>query len=437
MSKIEKGSAKEYVKPKKSFGQNFLQNPQLCSKIVQSADLNHDDLVLEIGPGMGAITKILLSRVKNIVLMEMDHECIDYLIKNFGFVVEKTSVCNNALDCYKIVHRVYSDSNTNNSNESKPVEEFDKKNTPTAIHNNKSFLQANRWTKQDTNKIVNHHTTLLKDDQNVSRMLESRLENEGLSLVDGTKFFVGVNQSVQYNYGKIINNAEVNLKNELLNGLTEQDLSQANDTSLLEWSVNILLVHGDALKVEISDIIENFNLIYNTSFASIKIVANLPYNIATMLMYNWCCDSYSQIQSATIMLQKEVAKRAVAKHNSKEYGKLSVIIQKLFNAQILFDISPGNFYPQPKVVSSILKLQNQNVPMKKDRIILFSDFLTLFFSQRRKKLSNVLGSNIGNVFLQLRGKKIEDILDTKILQRRPEENTTEEIYEIFSLLANE
>ena len=83
-----------------------------------------------------------------------------------------------------------------------------------------------------------------------------------------------------------------------------------------------------------------------------KIVANLPYNIATALLLRWL-DRIGEYESLTLMFQREVAERLVAAPRSPAYGRLSVLVQWLREPKILFDLPPRAFVPPPKVTSSV------------------------------------------------------------------------------------
>jgi len=86
-----------------------------------------------------------------------------------------------------------------------------------------------------------------------------------------------------------------------------------------------------------------------------KIVGNLPYNISTPILFK-CLQALENIDSLIFMLQKEVADRIVALPATKQYGKLSVMLQYFFVATKLFEVPATSFVPQPKVTSSIIKL---------------------------------------------------------------------------------
>ena len=126
------------------------------------------------------------------------------------------------------------------------------------------------------------------------------------------------------------------------------------------------------------------------------IVANLPYNIATVLLMNWLDDiaahGKDSYTSLTLMFQKEVAQRLCAPAGSKSYGRLSVITQFLCDVEHCFDLPPGAFTPPPKVVSSVVRLTplaQARFPANKKKL---EEVVKAAFGQRRKMLRSSLGS---------------------------------------------
>jgi 16S rRNA (adenine1518-N6/adenine1519-N6)-dimethyltransferase len=116
-----------------------------------------------------------------------------------------------------------------------------------------------------------------------------------------------------------------------------------------------------------------------------KIVANLPYNIATALLLGWL-DRIRDYESLTLMFQREVAERLVAVPRSKSYGRLSVLVQWLAEPQIMFEIPPRAFVPPPKVLSSVVHLRPRARPLEPAHKPDFERVTTAAFGQRRKML---------------------------------------------------
>ncbi len=114
------------------------------------------------------------------------------------------------------------------------------------------------------------------------------------------------------------------------------------------------------------------------------IVANLPYNISTVLLVRWL-RQINEFTSLTLMFQREVAERLVAAPGGRAYGRLSVMVGWLAEAKILFDVPPQAFTPPPKVTSSIVQLRPK---MRTDRISfdVMEKVVAAAFNQRRKML---------------------------------------------------
>jgi 16S rRNA (adenine1518-N6/adenine1519-N6)-dimethyltransferase len=122
-----------------------------------------------------------------------------------------------------------------------------------------------------------------------------------------------------------------------------------------------------------------------------RIVANLPYNIATPLLIGWLkAEPWPPwYQSMTLMFQREVAERIVARPGANNYGRLSVMAGWRTEAGILFDVSPRAFTPPPKVTSSVVHLVPRQAPLACDTAIL-ERVTAAAFGQRRKMLRQSL-----------------------------------------------
>ena len=128
-----------------------------------------------------------------------------------------------------------------------------------------------------------------------------------------------------------------------------------------------------------------------------KIVANLPYNIATPLLIGWLSIEpwppwYDMM---VLMFQREVAERIVAHENEEGYGRLGVLANWRAETKILFDISPAAFVPPPQVTSSVVRLIPRQAPEACDRRAL-EQVAAAAFNQRRKMLRQSLKSLPGD-----------------------------------------
>jgi 16S rRNA (adenine1518-N6/adenine1519-N6)-dimethyltransferase len=124
-----------------------------------------------------------------------------------------------------------------------------------------------------------------------------------------------------------------------------------------------------------------------------RIVANLPYHIATPLLISWLSAEPwpPWYDGAVLMFQREVAERIVAAPGSKTYGRLSVLVQWRCEARIMFDVNAAAFVPPPKITSSIVRLTPRAAPLPCDRALL-ERVTQAAFGQRRKMLRQSLRS---------------------------------------------
>ena len=141
------------------------------------------------------------------------------------------------------------------------------------------------------------------------------------------------------------------------------------------------LIEGDALELDPAAL----------TAAPRRIVANLPYNIATALLLRWL-DRAGAYESLTLMFQREVAERLVAAPRTPAYGRLSVLAQWLCEARILFDIPPRAFTPPPKVTSSVVRLVPRTQPLFPADKTVLERVTAAAFGQRRKMLRSSLRS---------------------------------------------
>ena len=143
----------------------------------------------------------------------------------------------------------------------------------------------------------------------------------------------------------------------------------------------LTIVEGDALTIDPATLGE----------APRRIVANLPYNIATALLLRWL-DRIGDYESLTLMFQREVGERLTAAPRGPAYGRLSVLTQWLCEVRILFDIPPRAFTPAPKVTSSVVRLVPRSAPLAPADKPTLERVTAAAFGQRRKMLRSSLKS---------------------------------------------
>jgi 16S rRNA (adenine1518-N6/adenine1519-N6)-dimethyltransferase len=122
-----------------------------------------------------------------------------------------------------------------------------------------------------------------------------------------------------------------------------------------------------------------------------KIVANLPYNIATALLLGWL-EQIREFDSLTLMFQREVALRLTAAPGTKSYGRLSVLTQWLAEPRILFDVPARAFTPPPKVISSLVAIVPRATPLSPAAKPALERVTAAAFGQRRKMLRTSLAT---------------------------------------------
>ncbi|MCR5580359.1 MAG: 16S rRNA (adenine(1518)-N(6)/adenine(1519)-N(6))-dimethyltransferase RsmA [Pseudobutyrivibrio sp.] len=155
-------------------------------------------------------------------------------------------------------------------------------------------------------------------------------------------------------------------------------------SSYKNWSV----INQDILKVDIKKLADEKN-----NGRPIKVVANLPYYITTPIIMG-LYESHVPLESITIMIQKEVADRMKTGPGSKEYGALSLAVQYYSTPEIICEVPPSCFMPQPKVSSTVISLKShEHPPVDCDEKLLFQ-IIRASFNQRRKTLQNGLSNGL-------------------------------------------
>lgn len=150
---------------------------------------------------------------------------------------------------------------------------------------------------------------------------------------------------------------------------------------------NVLVMHGDVLKVDICKIVEEEN-----EGKPVKVVANLPYYITTPIIMG-LFESGIPLVDITVMVQKEVAERMQVGPGTKDYGALSLAVQFYAMPEVILQVPPACFMPKPNVGSAVVRLKRHEVPpvSVQDEKKMFS-LIRAAFGQRRKTLANALSA---------------------------------------------
>jgi 16S rRNA (adenine1518-N6/adenine1519-N6)-dimethyltransferase len=166
---------------------------------------------------------------------------------------------------------------------------------------------------------------------------------------------------------------------------------------------NFELINEDVLKVDLKKLIAE-----NSNFENVKVVANLPYYITTPIIMK-LLEEKLNLESITVMVQKEVAQRLTEKPGSKDTGAITYSINYYTNPKIVLDVSKDCFIPSPKVDSAVIKLEVLREP--KIKVLdekLFFKIVKSAFLQKRKTLLNSL-SNSGIADKSFLEKMLDDL----------------------------
>ena len=171
-------------------------------------------------------------------------------------------------------------------------------------------------------------------------------------------------------------------------GILHQQVGDAND----RWR----LVHADVLagKYQVNPAMLEALADFAGETKTYSLVANLPYNVASPLLVNLAMVESMVMKQAVVMLQHEVVERLVAgpavPGGHRLYGPLGIVLQAMYDIEVVTRLPPSCFYPQPKVASSVARLVRRPVALTKD-VVGFSDLVHHLFGKRRKQLGTILG----------------------------------------------
>ncbi len=189
---------------------------------------------------------------------------------------------------------------------------------------------------------------------------------------------------------------------------------------------NFQIINEDVLKVDLNNVIKNANM------KTTKIVANLPYYITTPIIMKLLEDRLN-IETITVMIQKEVADRLVTEPGKGDTGAITYAIRYYTNPRRILEVQNTSFIPAPKVNSTVIQLEVLKQPgvMVENEEKLF-ELIKMSFMQKRKTLVNSLTNSgkygskehIENILAQLN-------IDLKI---RPEKLTLEQYAEILKMI---
>ena len=181
------------------------------------------------------------------------------------------------------------------------------------------------------------------------------------------------------------------------------------------------VIHDDFLRVDLDRLAREHGGV-------LRVVGNIPYNITSPILFH-LLDHRSSMSDATLMVQKEVARRLAAEPGTKDYGILSVFFQLFATVDILFDVSHHAFYPKPDVTSSIIRLRILPTPRYEitDEAV-FRSMVRSVFGKRRKMLRGSM-----RYFCDEHGYALPGGCD---LTRRPEDLSIAELVHMSNALVD-
>jgi 16S rRNA (adenine1518-N6/adenine1519-N6)-dimethyltransferase len=172
--------------------------------------------------------------------------------------------------------------------------------------------------------------------------------------------------------------------------ITEPILKKTNHISVVEIDPDMIKILKHKISTKNISILAEDVLGINDEFFKKfnKIIGNLPYYIATEIILK-LTKIYSSSSELYFMVQKEVAERITANPSSKSFGRLSVILQYYFDTELLFELPPEAFSPQPKITSAFIRLiRKKRVSPKVINKDNFEQIVKIAFSQKRKTIKN-------------------------------------------------
>lgn len=169
------------------------------------------------------------------------------------------------------------------------------------------------------------------------------------------------------------------------------------------------VIYDDALRVDMQKI----------AGGKFSICANLPYNVGTELLINWLHDIARgvPITSMTLMFQREVAERIVAKTGDEQYGRLAVLTSLIADAKILFGVPSTAFVPRPRVESAVVQIIPNATKIKNiDDIGALENLTARLFGMRRKMIRGIMRDIDWNCFGLTGTERAEDLTPEKFLE---------------------
>ena len=181
----------------------------------------------------------------------------------------------------------------------------------------------------------------------------------------------------------------------------DADLPAVLAETLAPWADRFALVQKDALDLATADLSDALARLGAPETAPGKLVANLPYAVAATVVLDYF-EQFPSLESATVMVQKEVADRMAAVPGTKNYGAYTVKLRLYAEPAGRFGVGPGNFFPPPRVESAVLRLNRRPLcgaggePLAASTLKAAATMADAAFANRRKTLSNSCKTYFGS-----------------------------------------
>ncbi len=189
---------------------------------------------------------------------------------------------------------------------------------------------------------------------------------------------------------------------------------------------NIKIINQDVLKVDLAQLIKE-----EFGDMPVKVCANLPYYITSPIIMKLLEDRLP-IENITVMVQKEAAQRICAKEKSRDAGAISLAVNYYAQPTVCFNVSPGSFFPPPKVTSSVIRLdiaKDAKVTPKNEKNMF--KLIRAAFTQRRKTFVNSVSATLGMSKSDIEN-ALEQIGENKLI--RPEQLSLRQFSDLSDIL---
>lgn len=214
----------------------------------------------------------------------------------------------------------------------------------------------------------------LTSDAVVSRIADTPSEDREVGVLEIGPGIGTLTEALAERYAKVVS---VEIDDTLLPVLAET----------VGWRENVEIVSGDAMKID-------FSAFVREHFGDMRVCvcANLPYYITSPIIMK-ILECGALFESVTVMIQKEVAERLAAAPGDGDYGAITVFAAYLADVEKCFNVSPGNFLPQPKVTSAVIRMKpHKTPPVEVKDPENMQRIIKAAFEQRRKMLAGALSA---------------------------------------------